>query len=123
VNAQACVYVELDWKLEAVCKFKLSLISSLLTFHNNFKTTIVCKMTHLFWAQLMGATLKVATYQRKGHNVTILSRKLQTHVELIFKYLVVKTDMKTDRNLIQCIQRSCKKCQYERDASIELKTS
>lgn len=55
-------------------------------------------MTHLFWAQLMGTTLKVATYQRKGHNVTILSRKLETHVELIFKYLVVKTDMKTDKN-------------------------
>jgi hypothetical protein len=57
-------------------------------------------MTHLFWAQLMGATLKVTTYQRKGHNVTILSRKLQTHVELIFKYLVVETDMKTERNFI-----------------------
>jgi hypothetical protein len=53
-------------------------------------------VTHLFWAQLMGATLKLATYQRKGHNVTILSRKLQTHVELIFKYLVVETDMKTE---------------------------
>jgi hypothetical protein len=54
-------------------------------------------VTHLFWAQLMGATLKLATDQRKGHDVTILSRKLQTHVELIFKYLVVKTDMETER--------------------------
>jgi hypothetical protein len=56
-------------------------------------------MTHLFWAQLMSATLKVATYQRKGHNVTILSRKLQTHVELIFKYLVVKTDNENRQEL------------------------
>jgi hypothetical protein len=41
----------------------------------------------------MGAALEVATYQREGHNVTILSRELQTHVELIFKYFVVKADI------------------------------
>jgi hypothetical protein len=62
-------------------------------------------VTHLLWAQLMGATLKVATYQRKSHNVTILSRKLQTHVKLIFKYLVVKTDIKTDRNFNTSVYR------------------
>jgi hypothetical protein len=52
-------------------------------------------LTHLLWAQFMRAALKVATYQRKGNNVTILSRKFQTHVELIFKYLVIEADEKT----------------------------
>jgi hypothetical protein len=55
-------------------------------------------VTHLFWAQLMGAALEVATYQRKGNNVTILRREFQTHVELIFKYLAVKADMRTETN-------------------------
>jgi hypothetical protein len=69
-------------------------------------------VTHLFWTQLMGAALEVATYQRKGNNVSILSRKFQTHMELIFKYLVVKADMQTETNLMQLhitfYRNSCK---------------
>ena len=39
----------------------------------------------------MSTMLKVTANERKRNNISILSRKLQAHMELIFKYLVVET--------------------------------
>jgi hypothetical protein len=42
----------------------------------------------------MSAMLEVTAYERKCHNVAVLSRKLQAHVKLIFKNFVVEAESK-----------------------------
>ena len=65
----------LDRTLSTVCRFEISInfLPSPFQIHSNAN---IIHVTHLFWTQLMSAALEVATYQRKCHNVTILSRKL-----------------------------------------------
>jgi len=46
---------------------------------------------YLFRAELVSAALEVAANKRKCHYEPILSRKLKTHVELVFKYFAVET--------------------------------
>lgn len=38
----------------------------------------------------MSAALEVTTYKRKCNNIPVLCRKLQAHMELVFKHFAVK---------------------------------
>lgn len=60
----------------------------------------------------MCTTLKMVAYQGECYNISILSRKLQAHVKLVFKYFTIKAGKKQPFD-IKVTKKNCHHMNYK----------